>query len=303
LKEYYSTKIVERFESSTKKNLDIAEWATAHKAMLSLYIMPDDIDMMTTAMAQDTKPCLRGLRRVLATSEVGRRVFADEGRKANYELFISNCDDRIRTLEYNSFVVDEYESFRELTLREAKAVRPAGKLAHDKPTTINFLGDTQDMSLACTQDVGIVKLKARVKTIAVNSGQCSMLPWERLVLAKGSITQNAETIVVPAAILDPLLFARKALLRLLGAERLTLKEMRKIFSSNVTELYEIEPSISLEYEYLATKMEAKINGRVEADGLDCLPLDGQKFQISKACDVIGTLILNKPFIQHMYNNS
>ena len=115
--------------------------------------------------------------------------------------FLQNISKRIDDLEHQDFEASEHTQFCSIMTSTTSALQRHGQDYFQKrKTELTFMGVSVSVSMGCLDDEWSLRLAARLKMCAINSGALSLLPWEALVLDGGKLEGVREACPVPAAL-------------------------------------------------------------------------------------------------------
>jgi hypothetical protein len=96
-----------------------------------------------------------------------------------YRRQVTQC---IQQLEYLEFNADDVETFQEISKKDAAKLTETGiDMFKKTPGEVPFLKQMVQCTMDSSHDEWLFPLRSAIKTVAINTGQLEMLPWERLI--------------------------------------------------------------------------------------------------------------------------
>ena len=158
---------------------------------------------------------------------------------------------KLNDLEHLDFAAGETDSFRKVLSAETKTLMESGHKSFDrKVAVVEFLGVQVHLPVTTLNDDWQLRLAARIKDIALNTGAVPFLPWESLFYSLRSIPNTREVCLMSPELLSDHSNVRKALLKLLGSVPLTFREMRRIATQHEKALQALERTLLPEQQFL-----------------------------------------------------
>ena len=205
--------------------------------------------------------------------------------------FIETVKARLDELENMDFAHEDVDSFCEVIERETTGLKSIGFSAYTyHKDEISFLERHVSVDMKGPHGIWTKHFSARVKTIAIQSRQCSLLPWEELVLGpNGKFDGVRETIKLSEHILAPIRNVRDAALAMLGPGPLPVAEMRRIVLGNKIELLECDEHFDLEMSYLLNGLDTVLEQKLLDGCLDVLPTSTVRVSIDEAIEKVAAM--------------
>lgn len=93
----------------------------------------------------------------------------------------------------------------------------------------------------------------RITTIIANSHQIEPMPWEKLLIQKGSVAHCPVHLKLPDNLIKGLASLHEAVMDMLDDRSLNMADMIKVMKKNASELADVHRSFLLDLEFLETK--------------------------------------------------
>ena len=118
-------------------------------------------------------------------------------------------------------MLDEVETFKRNAMRDAERLADSNTADAGKKVSSDVRHRTKDVAtqMADGNDEWLFRLRPALKTIAVNTGQLEMMPWERLLFKQGQIPGVPQTVKIPEELLTEIRNGRAAAIDVLGPGR------------------------------------------------------------------------------------
>ena len=230
----------------------------AHSEALHSFVSPDQLSSMVDVIQNRANVDQRILREVAQTA-IGASLFLPESLQLNYANFITNCTEQLNSIEHNDFEYSEYLSFRQVMLAETNALIKQGHKPYaKKATSLEFLGREMEVSVSSIHDEWDLRFKARIKSIAVSTGDLPRLPWERISFGDSGHLAGLPTVVrIPPKLLESARNAREAAIKATDGSGASFSEMRQLINHKDTldTLMSIDRSFILEFNFLVHSAE------------------------------------------------
>jgi hypothetical protein len=232
--------LMQNFDERMK--LPASNWIRQNISRLQLFMESGPLLNCALALQNQTQPPVDDLRLVLGTT-MGNHLIQCFMESMVVTDVMKTVNDRLDDLETLDFAAADVAYYNEVMTRELIVVKAAGignNIVIKK--LVPFMATLVKAKMAGPNGVVQKCLASRVKTIALHSGQCRLLPCEVLCFSDG-LLENMHN--VPDAALT-----------LLGSEPLTLLDMKKIITNNSKELLDCDEHFDLELPLLHEKVEA-----------------------------------------------
>lgn len=228
------------------------EFIRGHASALAPFMAMEDLEAVQKALEEGNPVPARPLQAIMQTG-VGSVLFKAEAVKLQYNMFVNTIEERLDTLEFHNYEASELQSFKTVVMGEARNVVQGAPPFSKKLTKLSFLGRETVVSINAVHDEWNYRLEARMRTLAVSTGQLPRLPWEVVLLGeKGKVEGAPETIVLEQSYLESAKNVRKVAFKLLEGytETLTFSEMKKVMNSQRETLLSLDRMFSLELQWL-----------------------------------------------------
>ena len=116
---------------------------------------------------------------MLASSATCALLFRELGLQVGYTEYLILIKEKLDDLEHMDFSLGESESFRKVLSAETKSLMEGGHKSFDrKVAQVEFLSVQIHLPVTTLNDDWQLRLAARIKDIALNTGAVLFLPWE-----------------------------------------------------------------------------------------------------------------------------
>ena len=214
MKEPFDVALLQYYESMSA-SVEVPNFVSCFASVLALWITPGDFANTVEALELNTAPEPTRLRRVLAGSATCALLFRELGLQVAYTEYLVLIKGKLNDLEHLDFAAGETDSFRKVLSAETKTLMESGHKSFDrKVAVVEFLGVQVHLPVTTLNDDWQLRLAARIKDIALNTGAVPFLPWESLFYSLRSIPNTREVCLMPPELLSDHSNVRKALLKL-----------------------------------------------------------------------------------------
>jgi len=208
----------------------------------------------------------------VAVSKIGRAMLNPKLVKVNKLKFVKNIEKAIDNVEHNDWEDNEIKTFVHSMKLQTVSLDKGGAKAHNKiKSSFNFLTGVSKLEVENTNDLWLFAYRARAKTIAFNNKQVKGTPWEILAFDAGTLPGVALFNRLPDSVIAEISPARDALVDIIPADVVLLKEMQRLVALNSKDLCGSERSFKLEVDFLDNRAEPIIRERVHKMVLGALP--------------------------------
>ena len=273
-----------------RRKLPAANWIRQNIARLTLFMESAPLLKCASALQNKTQPASSDLREVLGTT-IGNHLFKCFRENLMVTEFLKSVNERLDDLENLDFAEDDVEAYHEVMKRESTVVKAAGIGNYTVlKQFVPFLATQVKAEMAGPNGVVQKCMYARVKTIAVHTGQCRLLPWEVLCFSDGGVGAVRECVKLSKGLLEDAHNVRDAALAMLGSEPLTLRDMKKIMTNNRKELLDCDEHFDLELLFLNEKVDVLLLAKLREAVLAPLPSKVSKQTMPSAAAALEKLL-------------
>lgn len=277
MKDQMDSCITRNFEKMRSNGIAVLHFYRRFRKELALFMPASDVEVVMDSMVKNEDPPNASLRRCLSSSDIGATMLSQAALKMNYSVYIQGISESLQDLESNRFIPEEVNNFKTVMMKRAKELQECGAMSYAKGlASIVFCSAKVCIPVQCPDDEWYYRLWAKVKSAGINNGCLKMAPWEELLFSVGGIPAVPETIKVNEELLSDALNARDACMGLLGPQKLTLAEMKKVVGCHLKSLLALDRSFALEAAFLSDVVQEKLHERVQQQVLAELPAEGRK---------------------------
>lgn len=262
--------------------LDAVDLVVRYFDVLSLFVGEDDLKTVHDSMKRREDPPTAVMLRVLNSCQTAKNLFAEQSARLDNNLFLQTARQRVRDLEHLDFSEVEVANYERIMVAESRRLWENGHVNFERrQVSVEFLGAPMNVLACDPTEMWLLMLMARVKTIAVHTGQVPALPWETTMMEAAPLELVPELLTLSEKLVRDSTVCRKAALKVLGSAK-TFREMRSAISSQLKMLTELDKTFALESTYLETVLEEKASKVVQNKILSCLPAEGSAVTMKQA---------------------
>ena len=190
----FDAAFIEHWQILSSNGLHRKFYVQKETAALARFMDAGDLSSIEQAVDQGKEPDADALRRVLTSSKIGAVLFADLGVKLDYTVFIRSVEKRLDDLEHLDFQIKDVDGFKTMMRTTAAQLMKCGQKSFDRKVSfVPFMTQSLKLIMSSTSDEWVVRLSARLKTVAINCKLVPLFPWERYVLGDAGVLREQPT--------------------------------------------------------------------------------------------------------------
>ena len=168
----------------------------------------------------------------------------------------------------------EVQSYKTSMSKRVAELKASGHRRMNWRMTVDFMGEPITIDVDDATDEWLLRMQARVKTIAVNNRQVKPLWYEEILVAKHSVDDCPQFLTIPDSVISPLMAARETVADLLDGIADISTAVKTVLKARDT-LLDIDRSFELDLKYLETKAGLVLHRIVYDKTLMVLPKDDE----------------------------